>query len=85
MKFRFIRQHSTRHRVRTLCRVLGVSPSGYYAWLHRPESQRRREDRRLLHQIRVIHRQSRRSSAAPASTPSFERREFAVAETASHG
>ncbi len=65
MRFRFIREHSTRHRVRTLCRVLGVSPSGYYAWLRRPESQRRREDRRLLHQIRVIHRQSRRSYGSP--------------------
>ena len=65
MKFRFIREHSARHRVRTLCRVLGVSPSGFYAWLRRPESQRRREDRRLLHQIRVIHRQSRRSYGSP--------------------
>lgn len=61
MKFHFIRQHSRQHRVRTLCRALGVSLSGYYAWLRRPESRRRREDRRLLHQIRVIHRQSDRS------------------------
>jgi len=61
MKFHFIRQHSRRYRVRTLCRALGVSLSGYYAWLRRPESRRGREDRRLLHQIRVIHRQSRRT------------------------
>jgi putative transposase len=45
--------------------VLGVFSSGYYAWLRRPESQRRREDRRLLHQIRVIHRRSRRTYGSP--------------------
>ena len=76
MKFRFIREHSARHRVRTLCRVLGVSSSGYYAWFRRPESQRRREDRRLLHQIRVIHRQSRRSYGSPRIHAELRRQVF---------
>jgi putative transposase len=31
-----------------MCRVLGVHPSGYYAWLAKPESARSAEDRRLL-------------------------------------
>ncbi len=31
-----------------MCRVLGVHPSGYYAWLETPESPRAIEDRRLL-------------------------------------
>jgi putative transposase len=33
--------------VTILCRCLRVTPSGFYAWRHRPESPRSREDRRL--------------------------------------
>ena len=54
--------------------MLGVSSSGYYAWLRRPESQRKREDRRLLHKIRVIHRQSRRTYGSPRVHAEFRAR-----------
>lgn len=43
-----------------MCQVLGVSRSGYYAWLRRvgrPAVGRRAEDRALLEQIRAIHDQ----------------------------
>jgi putative transposase len=36
-----------------LCRVLGVAPSGYYAWLQQPVSNRAQEDARLLRLIRA--------------------------------
>ena len=38
-----------------MCRVLEVSPSGYYAWRKRPASKRTQEDARLLRQIRTAH------------------------------
>lgn len=50
--------------MRTLCRTLAVSPSGFYAWRGRPESRRRREDRVLLAQIAQVHRDSREAYGA---------------------
>lgn len=38
-----------------MCRVLGVSPSGYYAWRVRPASRRVRRDAELLGAIRAAH------------------------------
>ena len=32
------------HQIATMCRVLGVSPGGYYAQLKRPPSARARAD-----------------------------------------
>ena len=48
-----------------LCRVLGVSRSGYYAWLKRPESKREKNDRRLLTMIKAIHQESRQTYGSP--------------------
>lgn len=42
-----------------MCRMLGVSSSGYYEWLKRPESPRAREDRGLTAHIRAAHVRSR--------------------------
>ena len=47
------------------CRVLGVSPSGYYAWLDRAPSARRLIDEALLERIGAIHRASRGTYGAP--------------------
>ena len=48
MKYRFIADHSDRYPVRTLCRLLQASSSGYYEWRFRPLSDRAIEDQRLL-------------------------------------
>lgn len=47
MKYAFMKAHRHEFRLRSMCRVLGVHPSGYYAWLRQPMSTRAREDRRL--------------------------------------
>jgi putative transposase len=48
-----------------MCRVLEVSPSGYYAWQKRPASKRAQDDTVLLQRIRTIHETSRQSYGVP--------------------
>jgi putative transposase len=48
-----------------MCRVLGVSPSGYYAWRKRGLSRRRQEDAALLERVRRIWEGSGRTYGAP--------------------
>ena len=60
-----MRAHTGRVPVRLMCRTLKVSPSGYYAWVARPESRRTAENRRLVAEIRVIHAESRRTYGSP--------------------
>jgi putative transposase len=48
-----------------MCRVLGVSPSGYYAWRKRPLSARARADVELSAHIDAIHHASRDTYGAP--------------------
>jgi len=47
-----MKDHRTEFRVTTMCRVLGIHRSGFYAWLRTPISQRREENERLVEQIR---------------------------------
>ena len=55
MKFRFVAEHAKSWPVRAICRVLGVSPSGYYAWHDRPDSARTVANRQLLADLRRLH------------------------------
>jgi putative transposase len=49
--YELIKAHSREYDVRTMCRVLTVAASGYYAWLQDPVSNRAQEDTRLLRLI----------------------------------
>src|ERR671926_751672 len=48
-----------------MCRVLGVSPSGYYAWRCRPESARAAANRRLLADVQRLHARHRGRYGSP--------------------
>lgn len=65
MKFAFIEDHRPLWRLARMCRMLGVSKTGYWAWRHRPESPRGREDRALTTRIHVIHAESRKTYGSP--------------------
>jgi putative transposase len=51
--------------IATMCRLLGISTSGYYAWAKRSPSRRAREDAALLAQIRMAHVASHGTYGAP--------------------
>ena len=51
--------------IATMCRLLGVSPSGYYAWTKRTPSPRAQADAALLATIRDIHQSSHGTYGAP--------------------
>jgi len=55
VKYAFIRAHRREFRIFRMCEVLQVSRSGYYDWRLRAESERRRQDRILLTEIRRVH------------------------------
>lgn len=65
MKYAFILTHSENHAVSRLCALLGVSTSGYYDWVDRPESQRSIENRHLTQKIYHIHQRSREVYGSP--------------------
>ena len=58
-------EHQESYPIVTMCRVLGVSPSGYYAWRQRPPSARAEEDAQLRSRIERIHSWSRGTYGAP--------------------
>ena len=57
--------HKGKFPMMLMCRVLGVSSSGYYAYRTRPASGRSLENRRLLNRIRAVHEKSRRTYGSP--------------------
>ena len=64
-RYRFVLAHAPVYAVRTLCRVLGVSKAGYYAWEKRPPSARARDDAALAVVIRTVHEASQRTYGSP--------------------
>jgi putative transposase len=65
MVFGFIAARKTEHSVKTMCRVLGVSRSGYHAWERRPPSPRALRDVDLTERIGQIHGRSLKTYGSP--------------------
>lgn len=51
--------------IEMMCKVLGVSRSGFYSWLKRKPSERALENEELMDQIREIHKKSKETYGSP--------------------
>lgn len=54
MKYQFIAEQRTHHKVAHLCRVLDVSRSAYYAWQKQPISPRTQANGELANQVQTV-------------------------------
>ncbi len=63
--FKLIDAERASYPVAVLCRMLGASKSGYYAWRSRPPSKRSRQDALLTEKIHEIHNRSRETYGYP--------------------
>jgi putative transposase len=65
VRFAFISAEKALYSVLALCSALGVTASGYYAWLQRPKSSRAKRDEALKVKVRVIHEESGKRYGEP--------------------
>lgn len=64
-RFRFIDAEQADYPTAVLCRTLGVSRAGYYAWKRRGASARAAADAALTREIHRVHARSRQTYGAP--------------------
>ncbi|HEV2126286.1 MAG TPA: IS3 family transposase, partial [Chloroflexota bacterium] len=65
MRYQFIQSLTGRFPTAVLCRVLGVSTSGYYGWRGREPGARRQEDEAVMQRIRECFAASRQTYGSP--------------------
>lgn len=65
MRFALIDEEKSHHGISRMCRVLGVTAAGYYAWKRRPKSARAVQDEYLKNRIVFHHEESRGTYGAP--------------------
>jgi len=64
-RFQFIDAEKAHFPVSLLCKIVGVSKSGYYAWKSRPPSKKSQEDAALTERIVEVHKRSRETYGYP--------------------
>ena len=65
MRFQYIENHRDEFPTTLMCRMLGVSSSGYYAWRKRPPSKREMANRELYKKIEVVYNENHKVYGSP--------------------
>jgi putative transposase len=74
VRYAFVAEHRSRFSVRTMCRCLRIHPSGFYAWLKEPLSDRAKEDARQTELIRNAWKDSGKVYGYPSAGRQAKRR-----------
>ena len=80
MKYEFMEEHRDRFRLKSMCRVLRASRSGYYAWKSRMPSERQRANGEMLDHIRKVHAKSRMLYGSPRITLKLKKLGYQVSQ-----
>ena len=78
MKYAMIKENSIWFSVRMMCRVLSVSPSGYYDWDQRPMASRARNNVELAQKINVLFNKEKSRSGSIRITESLKMEGYKV-------
>jgi putative transposase len=65
VRYACIARHRGEFPVRLMCRVVVVSPAGFYAWCRRSPSGRAMADEVLMARVRIVHQESDETYGAP--------------------
>lgn len=80
MRFKFIDKQKHDHKVQTLCRMFGVTPSGYYQWKGRGKSPREQENDFLLIKIKETYEKNRCVYGSPRITRALQRESISCSQ-----
>ena len=73
MTYGFMQTHQPEFRLASMCRVLQVSRSGFYAWQRRQPSARTQANHALIARMRVLHQQTHEAYGARKMWPLLKR------------
>jgi transposase InsO family protein len=73
-------EYRSSYPVWRICRLLEVSKSGYYAWRSRPKSWRRRDNERLLIEIRRVFLEHRGNYGSPRICVTLQKEDIRCSE-----
>jgi transposase InsO family protein len=78
MKFAFVHAEKAFFSVASLCRLLGVTRQGYYAYLRSDGGERRQRETALRERLKVVHEQSRGTYGSPRMLAALRAEGFRV-------